>query len=187
MQIEIDDEQRAEIYQALRERKEGLSQLEKATIKKNIPTQHIKERQALYITLPTRPSLTGIFASQEDLDDEVAAEREARGEKRDPEGQQDMFGGGSETGGGIPAGGKDTWRPEGATGPQRMGGPGVEHYDDDPRAETDYRPEGGSMLALVSGPEVGEAVIDTGGPEDVEAELLDDDLETVDEPTVEPE
>lgn len=111
---DISEEERAEIFTALRERKENLEKLEKKTQEASIPIDRFEERLALYRDRdelvkaeggPTekhlRPGLLAIFAPTPELSTE-ALENQTR-DVNDP---ADLFGGGAETGGGHKAGRK---------------------------------------------------------------------------------
>lgn len=115
----ISEEEREEIHIALVKRKENLEKLSKKTDEEEVPTDRIEERLALY---RDRDDLQGgrkvvvagllsMFAAEPSLSLE---ERQRRAdEERKPDAAQDTFGGGSEVGGGIPAGGKDRWNVDG--------------------------------------------------------------------------
>jgi hypothetical protein len=88
----ISEEERQEIVAALQDRKKALGKLADATEKRDIPTDHIDERLALYTGSSERPGLLRLFGYQGELQDDKRMQR-------DPQGQQDIFGGGAETGG----------------------------------------------------------------------------------------
>lgn len=102
MNITIDEQQRAEIFTALQDRKAAIAKHAKDLTKDGIADAAavVERRLALYTTNGPSVGLLAMFALQTDLDEE----RTKAGEVRDPEGQQDIFGGGAETGAGHPAG-----------------------------------------------------------------------------------
>jgi hypothetical protein len=113
---DISEEERVEIYTALQERKEALEKLSKETDKKHVPTDRIDERLAIYRDGDqivnnekcVRPGLISLFAPEPQLSTEARAAKD--GGKRDPNGGADLFGGGTETGGGHPPGEKGVWK-----------------------------------------------------------------------------
>lgn len=105
MQVEIDDAQRAEILVALIDRKAAIAKHVKDLTKDSLgDVAAVAERRLALYTTQTgaggRVGLVAMFSLAPDLDEE----RVKAGEVRDPEGQQDIFGGGAATGGGNPAG-----------------------------------------------------------------------------------
>jgi hypothetical protein len=119
---DITEEERAEIFVALRERKENLEKLEKKTQEATIPTDRFEERLALYrdrdelvkgengTEKHLRPGLLATFAPTPELSTEAL-----ENQTRKTDGRPDLFGGGAETGGGggAPNGSAGTWKPKG--------------------------------------------------------------------------
>lgn len=111
---EITEEERAEIFTALRERKENLEKLEKKTQEASIPVDRFEERLALYrdrdelvtgdngTEKHMRPGLLAIFAPTPELSTEALENQQRK--VGDP---ADLFGGGAETGGGHKPGRKE--------------------------------------------------------------------------------
>lgn len=110
---DIGEEERTEIFIALRERKENLEKLEKKTDEMSVPIDVIEERLALYrdrerIAGGERqvvPGLLAIFAAEPELSTEAL-----ENQQRKVDGAPDLFGGGAETGGGHKPGRKGKWK-----------------------------------------------------------------------------
>lgn len=121
---DISEEERTEIFIALRERKENLEKLEKKTDEMSIPIDTIEERLQLYRDRDElvegvrniRPGLLAIFAETPELSTEALENQTRKVDDR-----PDLFGGGAETGGGggAPNGSAGTWKP---TKGRRKGG-----------------------------------------------------------------
>lgn len=112
---DISEEERAEIFRALQERKEALEKLEKDTDKRGIPIDRIDERLALYRDgeslengkrVPTAGLLT-MFSAEPQLSDEARRQRDEEDEIRRNAATSESSG---ETGGGNKAGGKAKWK-----------------------------------------------------------------------------
>lgn len=91
----ITEEERVEIVAALQDRREALGKLADATEKRNIPTDYIEERLGLYTSRNGSPGLLALFGVQPDVEDEI----NRRSDRAAASGEQDLWGGGAETGG----------------------------------------------------------------------------------------
>jgi hypothetical protein len=127
---DISEEERAEIFTALRERKENLEKLEKKTQEASIPVDRFEERLALYrdrdefrkaegghTEKQLRPGLLAIFAPTPELSTEALENQERH---RNGDNSPDLFGGGVETGGGHKPGRRERARGKGGD-PQHIG------------------------------------------------------------------
>lgn len=161
---DITEEERTEIFVALRERKEALEKLSKDTDKRSIPIDHIEERLQLYRDRDGHengartvvPGLLAIFAGQPELSTE-AAQNQTR-KVGDP---PDLFGGGAETGGGHKPGRKekDGWK--GKSPP------------DDEVVITPPAPRAPLQLMDRATPSNNENIIDPAGPKVPDAEEVE--------------
>lgn len=102
---ELNDLEADEVFHALVERKSTLEKRVKSLGEQDgLPEAAEAVRKRISLYMPTgqegddyRPGLVRLFAPQRELDAERDEQR--KDEERDPNGQQDIFGGGAETGG----------------------------------------------------------------------------------------
>jgi hypothetical protein len=155
MHLEIDDDQRAEILAAVIDRKATIAGHVKKLTADTMPEEAAlaERRLSLYATQTGaggRVGLVAMFGLAPDLDEE----RVKAGETRDPDGQQDIFGGGVATGGGHPAGAIEYLGAFGKRYPTQVEADasfrrGPDGPDDEP--ETARDPEAPAFKALPSG------------------------------------
>lgn len=109
MIVELDEDQRQEVKNALLDRRDDLEKLIKDSQKKHAPNKYAEKLLLLYAdsetvdrergSRRTIPGLLALFADEPELSTQTAA-----GFERTTDSDPDLFGGGSEQGGGHPAG-----------------------------------------------------------------------------------
>jgi hypothetical protein len=120
----ITEEQRSEIFWAISERHKRLLALEESTVKQHAPADGVRRQLRLYgsgtLLVKGEPvevvGLISMFAPDPELPLETI-----QGMERKVDDAPDLFGGGAETGGGVKAGGKGTWKGKRGGPPEKIG------------------------------------------------------------------